>query len=398
MATLLDRHRTTLCRSSRSRCSWRRLRDTASVRPLHAAAQLNEAPLRALAVEALRTQETRMRELLQTQPHHQALQTCCTEFNDRMQRACMQQLERVDTRLLELARAAGPAGLRALWVVGALEPGWAASCAPSNDLDKVADALRWSRPAREFNLRSRVVRTATSVSYAKSTVDPTAYTLPGLDHVLSSSDVARLRAGEALVIDPWPRLLAPAQMAMAHEDLMRLAAAGGVMLSKNPCNEGASHGMLPLVEPGGGDGLPLRPPTRELLRKLAALPALVAAHGWPRRLTVPSMAQLGFFPADGRSGYVPHLDRRPEEQHNRREITFLVYVNAGWDAARDGGCLRLYDGDAEGAQGHAPSSYTDVEPVAGRLVVFESGRQLHEVRPCSRQDRLALTLWVEHVA
>lgn len=345
-----------------------------------------------------------MKELLQTQPHHQALQTCCTEFNDRMQRACAQRLERVDARLLELARAGGPAGLRALWLTGAVEPGWASQGAPVGDeLDKVATALDWSRPAREFNLRSRVVRTATSASYAKSTVDPTAYALPGLEHVLSSSDVARLRAGEALVIDPWPRLLTPAQMAMAHEDLMRLAAAGGVMLSKNPCNEGASHGMLPLVEPGsggggGGDGLPLRPPTRELLRKLAALPALVAAHGWPRRLTVPSMAQLGFFPADGRTGYVPHLDRRPDEAHNRRELTFLVYVNAEWSAARDGGCLRLYNGDAEGGEGHAPSSYTDVEPIAGRLVVFESGRQLHEVRPCSRQDRLALTLWVEHVA
>ena len=43
------------------------------------------------------------------------------------------------------------------------------------------------------------------------------------------------------------------------------------------------------------------------------------------------------------------------------------------------------------------SEPVDVEPLAGRIVVFESGRQMHEVMPSSSgRGRLALTLWVEY--
>ena len=46
--------------------------------------------------------------------------------------------------------------------------------------------------------------------------------------------------------------------------------------------------------------------------------------------------------------------------------------------------------------GSAPGGETvDIEPLAGRVVVFESGKQMHEVRE-SAVDRLALTLWVEY--
>ena len=39
----------------------------------------------------------------------------------------------------------------------------------------------------------------------------------------------------------------------------------------------------------------------------------------------------------------------------------------------------------------------DVEPLAGRVVVFESGKQMHEVcESVLGADRLALTLWVEY--
>jgi SM-20-related protein len=64
-----------------------------------------------------------------------------------------------------------------------------------------------------------------------------------------------------------------------------------------------------------------------------------------------------------------------------------VYVNAGWDAARCGGHLRLH---------HDDGTTEDVEPVAGRVVVFKSGTQMHEVLPARHADRYALTLWVEY--
>ena len=181
-------------------------------------------------------------------------------------------------------------------------------------------------------------------------------------------------------------------MQAAHDDLMRFVRTGqGVLRSANPCNEGSFHGMLP-THPNGDNASALGRHTSELLRRLAALPGLVERYGWHRKLSVPPMVQLGFYPGGSGARYRPHLDRWANEVNNRRELTFLVYVNVGWDAATNGGCLRLHP-PADGA-GAEP---VDVEPIAGRLVVFESGRQMHEV--CESRagaDRLALTLWVEY--
>lgn len=109
--------------------------------------------------------------------------------------------------------------------------------------------------------------------------------------------------------------------------------------------------------------------------------------------------------------YAPHLDKWPHEVNNNRALTVLLYTNVGWDAAAQGGCLRLYHPSATAAaiaaeqrgesrsaiqklSAHAPS--IDVAPVAGRIVIFDSAKQLHEVLPTtSGAERLALTLWVE---
>mmetsp|Transcript_38129 Transcript_38129/g.86456 ORF Transcript_38129/g.86456 Transcript_38129/m.86456 type:complete len:117 (+) Transcript_38129:940-1290(+) len=103
------------------------------------------------------------------------------------------------------------------------------------------------------------------------------------------------------------------------------------------------------------------------------------------------MVQLGYYPGGSGACYRPHLDRQPGEVNNRRELTFLVYVNTVWDAERCGGCLRLHPSVADGGPA------IDVEPWAGRVVVFESGNQVHEVLPSNAgSERLALTLWVEY--
>ena len=86
------------------------------------------------------------------------------------------------------------------------------------------------------------------------------------------------------------------------------------------------------------------------------------------------------------------LDRWANEVDNRRELTFLLYVNLDWDASKLGGCLRLHP------DVNRPGERTvDIEPIAGRIVVFESGKQMHEVLESNAgADRLALTLWVEY--
>lgn len=86
------------------------------------------------------------------------------------------------------------------------------------------------------------------------------------------------------------------------------------------------------------------------------------------------------------------------ETHNRREITILVYTNCDWDASQSGGCLRLHPtapGEAPGTiDRSAPTR--DIEPIAGRMVIFPAATQMHEVLPCAKGERLALTLWVDY--
>lgn len=154
------------------------------------------------------------------------------------------------------------------------------------------------------------------------------------------------------------------------------------------CN--ADHGMLP-VSYAQAKAMGLHSHTCELIRRFSALPALVERYGWPRRLAAPSMMQLGYYPGGTGARYKPHLDRWPNEVNNRRELTFLVYVNVGWDADLVGGHLRLHP------EPGSESTVIDVAPTAGRVVIFESGKQLHEVRESTQgADRLALTLWVEY--
>lgn len=64
-----------------------------------------------------------------------------------------------------------------------------------------------------------------------------------------------------------------------------------------------------------------------------------------------------------------------------RRVTAILYLNHGWTAA-DGGCLRV----------HSSKQPRDIEPRAGRLVVFLSDRVLHEVLP-GRVVRRAATAW-----
>ena len=93
--------------------------------------------------------------------------------------------------------------------------------------------------------------------------------------------------------------------------------------------------------------------------------------------------------------YTKHLDRNEWESANRREITILCYVNCAWDAAADGGCLRIHPSGIDGQAQPLPREPLDVSPIGGRLVLFRSASVFHEVLPCARGERLALTLWVE---
>lgn len=106
------------------------------------------------------------------------------------------------------------------------------------------------------------------------------------------------------------------------------------------------------------------------------------------RLAVNAATYLGLQDFEGHyaaypvgASYARHFDRFQE--HNRRVISVVLYLNDAWTAA-DGGALRLYpEGTAE---------TVSVLPQGGTLVCFLSERLPHEVLPAERL-RLSLTGW-----
>lgn len=95
-------------------------------------------------------------------------------------------------------------------------------------------------------------------------------------------------------------------------------------------------------------------------------------------------AHFARYPAGG--FYTRHVDsfRSAEGRPgNPRRVSTVYYLNSGWQDA-DGGCLRIFDGDAVVA---------DVAPLADRLVVFLSETVAHEVLP-ARRERLSIAGWM----
>lgn len=74
----------------------------------------------------------------------------------------------------------------------------------------------------------------------------------------------------------------------------------------------------------------------------------------------------------------------------KRVLSSIVYLNKDWPEDA-GGQLRLYTTPNEKPT-NAEAPYLDIEPFAGRFVIFDSSRFWHEVLP-AKQVRLSLTGW-----
>lgn len=160
--------------------------------------------------------------------------------------------------------------------------------------------------------------------------------------------------------------------------------------------------------------LPLIPPPRNCAGHVSTRLALAdGMHGLrqqlegAKQLDVPPIAPFAtelaylYYPEGGlykrhmdvpaaRDGWIP-LGRRAEDGGSfsraalRREISMLLYLDAGWDPAW-GGHLRVYepDGDSE--------RKTDVIPEGGTLVLMRSDKVPHEVLK-TRRPRRCLVGW-----
>jgi len=95
-------------------------------------------------------------------------------------------------------------------------------------------------------------------------------------------------------------------------------------------------------------------------------------------------------------GYVAHRDNASTPGaagENYREVTLLLYLN-GAPPGASGGELRSYVGaEPSDLDGDTAVRVVDIQPRAGRLVLFESRRLLHAVRPVGLWRRVALSLW-----
>jgi SM-20-related protein len=94
-----------------------------------------------------------------------------------------------------------------------------------------------------------------------------------------------------------------------------------------------------------------------------------------------SQVQVACYPGGG-ARYVRHLDAF--KGGASRRITAIYYINPAWTPAA-GGCLRLFV--PQGTEDHI-----DVEPLADRLLVFQSRLVEHAVLP-SHDRRFAITIW-----
>jgi len=85
-----------------------------------------------------------------------------------------------------------------------------------------------------------------------------------------------------------------------------------------------------------------------------------------------------------RSRYTKHVDNGGGISNGRR-LTTLIYMNQGWEKG-DGGELAVYEKGGK-------KRIKDVEPLAGRLVLFWSDERVpHEVLE-SMKDRYTVTIW-----
>lgn len=92
--------------------------------------------------------------------------------------------------------------------------------------------------------------------------------------------------------------------------------------------------------------------------------------------------QIACYPGQA-TRYVRHLDAF-KGGANRR-LTVLYYLNTEWQNSH-GGQLRIWGIDGKS------DNYKDIEPIADRLLIFQSRTIEHEVLP-SQKKRFSITMW-----
>ena len=371
--------------ASSSGSSWRRLRDRSSLRVLEALLPIDEDTALDEIDSALTKLDSWCAARRQQVPHEQAMGEARKAFAQDVSRIMNAAMEARDLKVAQAAMRLGKEGLLNLQTLGALLPiPFDFTLLPQTAMTKFVGALDYTREFRAHDVGERLAR---EVSIRRGRISsgkpPRELALPNAhDHLLTASDVQRLAIGLPVVIDPSPSWATDSEWRVCYNELRSHLHSKG-LASTSSCNTNAITSDLPLL----GADFGLSKSTERLLRLLTAVPAVIDTIGWERPLRMPPLLQLASYSAEKEAHYRPHYDRNDWERYNRREITILLYLNVGWDAATQGGELRVHT-ETEGL--------VDLPPVAGRLVLFHSALTKHEVLPCLSGERVAVTLWVEY--
>jgi len=219
-----------------------------------------------------------------------------------------------------------------------------------------------------------------------------------------AEQVCRTQDVEQLVQRGWVAVngaLEPSLVAAASAEFRTLHKASRLRESPGLINRGARFTWLRFAAEEERAHLRLCYPSLfEVSRRLCSLPSALATRdtsGLLARLRVDPTTKIAVHQPGVR--HRVHLDSHGG-QDNLRMVTCLLYLNEADFSERDGGAIRLYSELASGDASMSPppvvsaaTPHTDLVPLAGRLVLFQSRRLWHEVLPTER-DRYVMTPWV----
>lgn len=230
------------------------------------------------------------------------------------------------------------------------------------------------------------------------------FRLYGADKVIAEKDIATFNKKGIVVID---HVLTSAELQKARSDIAEMVAANKFEINMHE-DDRRSDLLFWVCETVGkeqkvviSDGL------LSVLRIMRGIPYSFCKEEGSTKMGVPLVSQLSCYGNGSR--YAAHRDSPPSRPSfftslfapgiGDREITFILYLNEEtWDDSAGGlqnsGNLSCYlDADPTDETGETATKVLTISPIGGRLVVFDSRRILHEVRP-SHQQRFALTTWV----
>jgi Rps23 Pro-64 3,4-dihydroxylase Tpa1-like proline 4-hydroxylase len=230
--------------------------------------------------------------------------------------------------------------------------------------------------------------------------------IPERHPFIDDAAMTRFKSTGILIIDD---VLTAEELRSARKDLQDLLDRNVFEVTEQHSEEIRTDSTCLISEPIENQSITLGTGMRDALRLVRSIPLELISGGYGAEENlygVPLSNQLSCYDSLG-SHYKPHRDTPDLNQYhplkwllqaglNERETTIILYLNdVDWDSgAVDDGCLRCFLGTAtDDDVGTTATEVLNIAPKGGRLVIFDSKKILHEVRPCSKR-RAAITCWV----